>query len=63
MVLSVQQCQLLKQAEGTKPSGGDFFLSSNTTVPPNKGVTLDIAHIRGGNSKFVKNDLLLLFVF
>ncbi len=42
---STQQCQLLKLAKGTKSSRGALLFLSNTTVPPNNGAVLNIAHI------------------
>ncbi len=33
------------KAQSQSRAGGHFFLSSDTTVPPNNGAILDIAHI------------------
>jgi hypothetical protein len=49
MVLAVHRLsqghQLLSKPKAQSRAGGQFFLSSNTPVPPNKGVVLNIAHI------------------
>jgi hypothetical protein len=35
----------LSKPKAQSQAGGHFFLSSNTTVPPNNGAILNIAHI------------------
>jgi hypothetical protein len=46
MVLAVHSnASYLIKPKAQSQVGGHFFLSSNTTVPPNNGVILNIAHI------------------
>ncbi len=46
MVLAVHRdTSYLSKPKAQSWAGGQFFLSSNTTAPPNKGVVLNIAHI------------------
>jgi hypothetical protein len=46
MVLAVHSnASYLSKAKAQSRAGGHFFLSSNTTVPPNDGAVLNIAHI------------------
>jgi hypothetical protein len=46
MVLAVQSdASYLSKPKARSQAGGDFFLSSDTTVPPNNGAILNIAHI------------------
>jgi hypothetical protein len=46
MVLAVHSdASYLSKPKAQSQEGGHFFLSSNTTVPPNNGVILNIAHI------------------
>ncbi len=44
-VSGTQQCQLLKQAKSTKLGGRALLPVKNTTIPPNNGVVLNLAHI------------------
>ena len=53
MVLAVHSnASYLSEPKAHSRAGGHFFLSSNTTVPPNNGAVLNIAHI-------IKNDVSL----
>jgi hypothetical protein len=46
MVLAVHSdTSYLSESKAQSRAGGHFFLSSNTTVPPNNGAILNIAHI------------------
>jgi hypothetical protein len=46
MVLAVHSnTSYLSKPKAQSQAGGHFFLSSNTTVPPNNGATLNISHI------------------
>jgi hypothetical protein len=46
MVLAVLcNASYLSKPKGQSWAGGHFFLSSNTTVPPNNGAILNIVHI------------------
>ncbi len=46
MVLAVHSnASYLSKPKAQSRVGGHFFLSSNTTVPPNNGAILNIAHI------------------
>jgi hypothetical protein len=46
MVLAVHSnASYLSKPKTQSQAGGHFFLSSNTTVPPNNGAILNIAHI------------------
>jgi hypothetical protein len=46
MVLAVHSnASYLSKPKARNRAGGHFFLSSNTTVPPNNGAVLNIAHI------------------
>ena len=46
MVLAVHSnASYLSKLKACSRAGGHFFLSSNTTVPPNNGAVLNIAHI------------------
>ncbi len=46
MVLAVHSnASYLSKPKAHSRAGGHFFLSSNTTVPPNNGAVLNIAHI------------------
>jgi hypothetical protein len=46
MVLAVHSnASYLSKPKACSRAGGHFFLSSNTTVPPNNGAVLNIAHI------------------
>ncbi len=46
MVLAVHSnAGYLSKPKAHSRAGGHFFLSSNTTVPPNNGTVLNIAHI------------------
>jgi hypothetical protein len=46
MVLAVHSnASYLSKPKAQSQVGGHFFLSSNTTVPPNNGAILNIAHI------------------
>ena len=46
MVLAVHSnASYLSKPKARSRAGGHFFLSSNTTIPPNNGVVLIIAHI------------------
>ncbi len=46
MVLAVHSnASYLSKPKAQNQAGGQFFISSNTTVPPNNGVILNIAHI------------------
>jgi hypothetical protein len=46
MVLAVHSsASNLSEPKAQSRAGGHFFLSSNTTVPPNNGAILNIAHI------------------
>ena len=46
MVLAVHSyASYLSKPRVQSRAGGHFFLSSNTTVPPNNGAILNIAHI------------------
>ncbi len=46
MVLAVHSnASYLRKPKTQSQAGGHFFLSSNTTVPPNNGVILNILHI------------------
>jgi hypothetical protein len=46
MVLAVHSnTNYLSEQKAQSQAGGHFFLSSNTTVPPNNGAILNIAHI------------------
>jgi hypothetical protein len=46
MVLAVHSnASYLSKPKARSQAGGHFFLSSNTTVPPNNGAILNIAHI------------------
>jgi hypothetical protein len=46
MVLAVHRdASYLSKPKAQSRAGGHFFLSSNTTVPPNNGTILNIAHI------------------
>jgi hypothetical protein len=46
MVLAVHSnASYLSKPKAQSQAGGHFFLSSNTTVPPNNGAMLNIAHI------------------
>jgi hypothetical protein len=46
MVLAVHSnASYLSKPKARSQAGGHFFLSSNTTVPPNDGAILNIAHI------------------
>ena len=53
MVLAVHSdASYLREPKACSRAGGHLFLSSNTTVPPNNGAVLNIAHI-------IKNDVSL----
>jgi hypothetical protein len=53
MVLAVHSnASYLSKPKARSRASGHFFLSSNTTVPPNNGAALNIAHI-------IKNVMLL----
>jgi hypothetical protein len=46
MVLAVHSnASYLSEPKARSRAGGPFFLSSDTTVPPNNGAVLNIAHI------------------
>jgi hypothetical protein len=46
MILAVHSnASYLSKPKAHSRAGGHFFLSSNTTVPPNNGAVLNIAHI------------------
>jgi hypothetical protein len=46
MVLAVHSnASYLSEPKARNQAGGHFFLSNNTTVPPNNGAVLNIAHI------------------
>ena len=46
MVLAVHSdASYLREPKACSKAGGHLFLSSNTTVPPNNGAVLNIAHI------------------
>jgi hypothetical protein len=46
MVLAVHSnARYLSKPKAGSRAGGHFFLSSNTTVPPNNGAVLNIAHM------------------
>jgi hypothetical protein len=46
MVLAVHSnASYLSKPKAQSQAGGHFFLSSNTTVPPNNGAIMNIAHI------------------
>jgi hypothetical protein len=46
MVLAVHSdASYLSKSKARNRAGGDFFLSSDTTVPPSNGAVLNIAHI------------------
>jgi hypothetical protein len=46
MVLAVHSnASYLGEPKARSQAGGHFFLSSNTTVPPNNGAILNMAHI------------------
>jgi hypothetical protein len=46
MVLAVHSnASYLSKPKACSRAGGHFFLSSNTTAPPNNGAVLNIAHI------------------
>jgi hypothetical protein len=55
--------KLLSGPKAQKQVGGHFFLSSNTTVPPNNGAVLNIAHIiKTDMSLATKAELTSLYI-
>jgi hypothetical protein len=64
MVLAVKSnARFLSKPKAQSQVGGHFFLSSNTTVPPNNGATLNIAHIiKNVMSSATKTELAGLYI-
>jgi hypothetical protein len=64
MVLAVHSnASYLSKPKAQSRVGGQFFLSSNTTVPPNKGAILNIAHnIKNVVSSATRAELAGLYI-
>jgi hypothetical protein len=65
MVLAVHwNASYLSKPKAQSQGGGHFFLSSNTTVPPNNGAILNIAHIiKNLMSSATKAELAGLYIW
>jgi hypothetical protein len=64
MVLAVDSnANYLSKPKACSRAGGHFFLSSDTTVPPNNGAVLNIAHIiKNAMSLATKAELAGLYI-
>jgi hypothetical protein len=63
MVLAVHSnASYLSEPKASSRAGGHFFLSSDTTIPPNNGAVLNIAHIiKNIMSSATKSELVGLY--
>jgi hypothetical protein len=64
MVLAVHSnASYLSEPKARSHASGHFFLSSDTTIPPNKGAVLNIAHIiKNVTSSATKAELVGLYI-